>query len=208
MSKLKNILQFVLNNFGPIVVFYAANHFYGTLIAVSASLVWTVGEILLNRLRGKTASTFFKFSAAITILFGVLDLYLQRTVFFKYEASASNVLFGLYFGSTLLSKKPLLQEFAEAQGRIKDQINADGVYLFRFLTALWALYFFAKAGFYAWVASRYSLEEGLAIRGTIGSASLYGLLGISIFGAKKIKHLLGVAKLLPSTRGQISEPMK
>jgi intracellular septation protein A len=203
MEKVKSLAKFILGNFGPILVFYVSNHFFGLRVAVLASILWTVGEVCTYRLKGKSLSTFFKFSAGITILFGIIDIYLQRTVFFKYEASVTTFLVGCYFGSTLLSEKPLIQEFAEAQGRIKDKIDPDMVYLLRFLTIIWTSYLFIKAGFYAIIAGRYTLEEGLAIRGVIGNVSFYGLLFVTTVGANKIKSILAWAKLLPSVRNVI-----
>lgn len=200
MTRALSFLGFALSNFGPILVFYVANHFFGLKTAVASSIVWTLFEIASHRLRKKPLTTFFKFSAAITLVFGLIDLYLQRSLLFKYEAALSCAMVGAFFAGSLWSEKPIIRQFAEAQGRISSELNPDSEYLFKFLTVIWTIYQFSKAGFYAWIASRYSLEEGLAIRTTLGTASFYALLAISIFGAKQIKSALGRLRLLPSTR--------
>lgn len=200
MKTLYVFLQSIFSSFGPILVFYISNHFWGLQFAVITSIVWCIGEISYHKILKKPLSTFFKFSAVLTLTFGVIDIYLQQSIFFKYEAAMTNLLVGCYFASTLFSEKSIIREFAEAQGRIPKQISKDGEYYFRFLTLVWAAYSVIKALFYAWVASNYSLEEGLVVRGIIGNSTFYGLLFLSIFGSKPILYVLGRLRLLPSTR--------
>lgn len=200
MNKAVGLIRFAFSNFGPILVFYSANHFLGLKVAVLSSIIWTIGETAFHIARKKPISTFFKFSAGITIAFGLVDLYLQQSFLFKYEAALSNVMVGAFFASSLFGKKPIIREFAEAQGRISKDLTPDGEYYFKFLTVVWSIYSFAKAAFYVWVASNYSLEEGLATRATVGNLSFYALLFLSIFGAKQIKFALLKLKMLPSSR--------
>jgi intracellular septation protein len=200
MVKAKALTQFLFSNFGPILVFYFANHFWGLKIAVGSSIIWTAGELIYNKINKRKTTVFFLFAAAITVGFGLIDLYLQQTLFFKYEASLTSFVVGVYFATTLLGEKTLIQEFAQSQGRVGSEITLDQEYYFRFLTVTWALYQFAKAGAYFWLASRVSLEEGLVIRAILGNATFYLLLAASIFGAKTIKGVLGNLKMLPSTR--------
>jgi intracellular septation protein A len=206
MNKIIELLTFVFRNFGPLLIFYSTNHFFGLKTAVAASIVWTAGEIVFHRIKKKPITTFFKFSASITIVFGMVDIYLQQSLLFKYEAALSNVIVGIFFTSSLFGKKPIILEFAEAQGRISSELSQDGEYYFKFLTVVWSLYSFIKAGFYTWVASNYPLEEGLAIRGVVGNATFYGLMLISIFGSKQIKFALAKLKMLPSSRKQGRPP--
>lgn len=200
MTKLLELVRFAVANFGPILVFYISNHFFGLQIAVIASIIWIVGEIVFHIIKKIRLSPFFKFSAGITIVFGLIDLYLQRSLLFKYEASLSNAMVGVFFALSLLKEKPIIREFAEAQGRISSDLTPDSEYYFKFLTVVWTVFMFAKAAFYFWVAQKYSLEEGLAIRAGVGNISFYALLGISIFGSAQIKAMLAKAKMLPSSR--------
>lgn len=200
MSKAFGLLRFLSSNFGPILAFYIGNHFWGIRAGVVATVIWTVSEIGINLVNKKPTSTFFKFSAVIAIAFGLVDLYLQQTIFFKYEAALSNVMVGCFFAASLLGEKPVIQEFAEAQGRIEKKLSPDGEYYFKFLTVVWSLYSFLKAGFYAWVAANYNLEEGLAFRLIVGNVTFYALLLVSIFGSKQIRFLLGKLKMLPSSK--------
>ena len=157
-----------------------------------------MAEIAIYKVKKKPISIFFLYSAAITVLFGGIDLYLKESVLFKYEATISNILVGCFFASTLLGKKPIIQEFAEAQGRISKELSLDGQFYFKFITLIWSVYFWLKAAIYAWLASRVSIGEGFLIRTLIGSASFYALLAISIFGYKFFHRILKKLKLLPS----------
>jgi uncharacterized membrane protein len=198
MQRLKTLIKFVFSNFGPIGVFYVANHFWDLRVAVISTVLWSLGEIVTYKLLRKPLSAFFLFSAGVTVLFGLIDIYLKQSILFKYEGAMTNVLNALYFGATLFGKKTLIQEFAEIQGRLKKEITPDIAAYFRFLTAVWVFYFLVKAGVYAWIAANYSLEQALVIRGTIGNASLYGMLFLSIFCSKKIKEGLTKVGYLPS----------
>jgi intracellular septation protein A len=202
MSKLKGMLSYALANFGPLLVFYISNHFFGLRTAIISSVVWVLGEIVFQVLNKRPLSLFFKFSALITIVFGLIDLYLQKSFLFKYEASLTNVMVGVFFALSLINEKPIIREFAEAQGRISKNLTPDGEFYFKFLTVVWACYMFIKAGFYFWVAEKYNLEEGLAIRASLGNISFYALLGLSIFASNQIKFVLAKARMLPSSRAR------
>jgi intracellular septation protein A len=199
MKRTLETFFFLLRSFGPLIAFYGTNHFWGLKAAIAATVTWTIGEIVVLRMKKKPLSTFFKFTATITILFGAVDLYLQQSVLFKFEAAFSNFLVGCFFASTLFAEKAILLEFAEAQGFDKE-LTPDREYFFAFLTALWSVYFWAKAAVYAWLATRYSLEKALAIRLVAGNVSLYAMMAVSVFGAKPIMRALGKLRLLPSAR--------
>jgi len=79
MQKFAGLIKFAISNFGPIAVFYGANQVWGLRVAVAATVVWSIGEIALYKIFRRPISTFFLFSAGITILFGAIDIYLQQT---------------------------------------------------------------------------------------------------------------------------------
>jgi intracellular septation protein A len=140
-------------------------------MAVILSLSSVVVEIGLTWWRGEKLSTFFKFTALITVVFGSVDLYLQQSLLFKYEATLTTIMVGVFFGSTLFADKSLIQEFAEQQGRVKGPMSMDRVIYFRFLTIIWSLYFFIKAAIYFKIASNSTLEQGFVIRAVVGNIS-------------------------------------
>jgi intracellular septation protein A len=199
------MIMFAIPNFGPIAIFYGANHLWGLRVAIVTTVTWSVFEIIFYKLRKKPISMFFLFSSGITVTFGLMDIYLQQSLFFKYEAAMSSLLVGAYFASSLLGKKTLIQEFAEAQGRVQDELTPDREFYFRFLTSIWVGYFLLKAFLYAWIAAHYSLEYALVWRGVFGNASFYGMLFLSIGCSKFIKSILTNFKLFPSQHASDTE---
>lgn len=203
MKAVAGIILWILRDFGPLIVFYAANHFFGFVPAIILTMVWSVADVAIVKLKKQQVTAFLKFSIAVTMLFGIVDLYFKGPLFFRYEAAFSNVVTGVFFGLTLRGEKTIIQEFAErraiANGS-KVPITPDTVYYFRLCSMVWTTYFFLKAGIYAWLGHRYSLEEALAIRLVAGNVTFYSLLFLSIFMAKPIIQLLRRLGVAPSTR--------
>ncbi len=200
MSKKYRSLFAAFRNFGPLFIFYSANHFFEVKAAILVSVAWALAELAYHRAKKLPLSPFFKFLTAITVVFGMIDLYLQQSLFIHYEAALTNFIVGSVFLFSLFGNKPIIRDFAESSGRISKDLSPDNAYYFRFLTGLWSFYSFAKGIFYLWVGSHFTLEQGLAIRGIVGSATFYALLFLSLFGSKQIKFLLMKAKMLPSAR--------
>ncbi|MFH1263483.1 MAG: septation protein IspZ [Pseudomonadota bacterium] len=165
-------MTYAFANFGPLIVFYATNHFWGLKPAIAMAVIWTIGEIVYKRTRREKTTMFFKFSATIAIVFGLIDLTLKDSFLFKYEASMTNVIVGLFFGATIFGEKSIIQEFFERKKNLTEPMKPKQVLFFRWLTVLWVAYFIAKAAFYGWVSWKYSIERALVIRGIVGNTSL------------------------------------
>jgi len=209
MKALVGIVAWILRDFGPLLVFYVTNHFFGFVPAIIVAMAWSVADVTLIKLRKQEVSTFLEFSITVTLLFGVVDLYLQGPFLFRYEAVLSNVVTGVFFALTLRGKKSLIQEFAERRalaGGTAVPINPDTIYYFRLCTRVWVVYFFLKAAFYAWTAYRYDLEKALAIRLLVGNVTFYALLFVSIFLARPIILSLRRLGLTPSARPEPATP--
>jgi len=196
-QKLGALVRVLFENFGPILVFYGVNHFYGLKLAIIASTVYSLSEITLKHFRGTKLTPLFKFSAAITLIFGCVDLYAQQSFLFKYESVATNIMTGVFFAASLFGgKKTVIQEYYEAQGNSKP-MTRDRVAYFKYLTSAWVIYFVLKAAAYFWIASNFSIEQSMIVRTILGSGTLYLMLFISIVGSKKIFPLLKQYRLLP-----------
>lgn len=202
MEKFKTFAKFAFENFGPVLIFYAVNHFYGLKPAIIASTFYTIAEIISKVRKKEKLTSLFKFSAIMTLLFGAVDLYSQQSFMFKYEACVSNIFTGLFFGASLFSEKTVIQEFREKRGDQRP-VTRDRVAYFKILTIVWVIYFFAKAGAYFWMASQMSLEQGLVLRTILGSTSFYAMLFISIVGSKKIFPLMKKWNLLPKSETKV-----
>ena len=189
MKFLPGLIRFLIRDFGPLFVFYGVNHYFGLRIAVISTVFYSVAQIALLLIRRETITAFLKYSIAATLIFGALDLSLQTPVFFKYEASITNVITGIFFAMTLLGEKTFIQEFAEQ--RLKQQgktspIRPEFILFYRYSTAVWTVYFFIKAGYFAYVSSNHSIDEALVIRTAVGNVSFYGMLFTNIVLGKRI----------------------
>ena len=197
MEPLIRIAKFAFNNFGPLIVFYLVNHFYGLRIAVVAGVISGFLEVGYQLIRRKKITNLFKFTLLVTIVFGVLDLTMNSPVFFKYESVITNIITGVFFSLTIWAPKSVIQEFMEKRRGI-EITDPNAVLRCRIITVIWALYFFIKAGFYVYVSSRYSIERAMIIRSTLGTGSFYALLGLSLVFGKKVISYFQKIGMLPS----------
>jgi len=203
MKMIAGLVVWILRDFGPLLAFYGTNHFFGFVPAIVVSMAWSVVDVAIVKLKKQKVTAFLKFSIAVSLLFGTVDLYFHGPFLFRYEPVLSNIVTGIFFGLTLRGEKSIIQEFAERRAEANGTvvpIKPDTVFYFRVCSVVWTAYFFLKAGFYTWVASRYELERAMEIRVVVGNATFYPLLFVSIFLARPIIGLLRRLKLAPSTR--------
>src|SRR5262249_24748539 len=113
LQKIRALITFALVNFGPLVIFYGTNHFVGLKVAIAVSTAYSVAEITFRLYRKEKITTLFKFSAAMTFIFGIVDHSAQQSFLFKYESSVSNLITGIFFGLTLFSERTIMQEYYE-----------------------------------------------------------------------------------------------
>jgi hypothetical protein len=68
MGQIRAGLRFVFNSFGPFVVFYTANHFWGLKQAILLSTLFAIAEIVYKVKKKQPLTSLFKFSAALTLI--------------------------------------------------------------------------------------------------------------------------------------------
>jgi uncharacterized membrane protein len=178
VKRVLSLLRFVFESFGPLVVFYATLHFFGLMTAIAVTVVTTFAEVVYRLAKREKVTRLFKMSAALTLAFGAVDLLMQRSVLFRFEAVITNCLVGAYFGSSLFGPKSMIEELYEKSRSPGDEPPPPEAASYqRGLTRVWTGYFFAKAAFYLWVTLHYTLEQAVVIRSAVGTASLVALLG-------------------------------
>ncbi len=187
-EKILQLVRFIYNNFTPLVIFYGVNHYFGLKPAILSSVLFTIVEIAQKHFSKKPVTGLFKYTAAMTLVFGLVDLYSKQSFLFKYEAGITNILTGLFFGYSLFAEKTIIQEFYEQRPDAKP-IREEMKKFFRFITLIWVTYFFLKAILYFWMASHYSIEQGLILRTLVGSGSMYALIFITSVGGRKLFFL-------------------
>lgn len=192
------LLQYILKNFGPLVVFYVANYFCGlkpAIAIVAAGTLLMVGFYIFKR---QKMTSFLKFSIAMTLVFSLVDLLLENPIFFKYEAALTNFVTAGFFAASLWTDKTFIQEFVEKRANGME-MTKERIQRCRWLTMIWVIYFVAKAAAYFGVARTYSINDALIIRTIYGTLSFYILLGWSIFLSRPTFEL--IQKRLQKLRG-------
>ena len=190
----------IFQNFGAILVFQVVYRWVGFREALMAGIGFAICEIFYLKIRKKKISGFLIFSSVLVVLFGMMDLYLNSQTFIKYEAILFSIAFGLYFAGSLFGKKSLVESLAEQQGRVDQSTSPDKTFFFRFITVIWAFYFFAKAFVCYLISQDANFADASLLRILIGTTSFYVLLAISVGLGPQIWRLLSFLKVLPSAR--------
>jgi intracellular septation protein A len=176
-SHVGRVARFILETFGPLIVFYAFEHLAGLVPAILATTVVALALVILQAVRDKKVSPFTAFIAASVIGFGILDLRYQTGFFIKIEPALGNAATGLFFLGSVLIGRPLLIELAERS--IGKNVDKARGYL-TLWTVLWSVFFFVRAAVYVWMAYEMSIDGALLVRGIVGPASFLGMFGIEM----------------------------
>lgn len=188
MSKKQNLIL-ILQSFLPLIAFYACEELFGLKVAIGATVIVTIAEIIYRKgIKKEDLGGLFYFIAGTTIVFGLIDLYSTGTSFFKYEPALTNFVTGIYFAWGTAKAKPLMIEFAEKMGKLPDPLPHGFVEYIRAMSWIWVTYFIVKAFAYLWIAR----EEGtdtmrmMVVRTIAGNVSMFVLLGVCWLIAKPL----------------------
>jgi len=164
--------QFVILEFGPLLVFWTLTLTVGVKAAILGSLIVIVVDAAWRRWRGAAFTRLYVLISALTLVFGAIDLLATQPFMLVYEAPITNVVTGLAFVVGAFGAKPMIQEVAEQQQSAAFPDTAEVRAFFRLFTLAWAAYFFLKAAFYLWVAAALPMTEAMALRSIVGGVSL------------------------------------
>jgi uncharacterized membrane protein len=173
--------RFALDTLGPLLTFWVAQYFGGTLVGIAAAVIWSAGNVVHRVSRGKPTSRLFWMTTVLTLAFGSLDLALGKSIFFRFEAVLTNLLTSLYFALSIAAGQSVLEELYEkSQGSTKPQTVELKAYL-RIFTGVWAAYFLIKGAVYYWLALALPLSRLMIVRSIAGNLSL-----LALFGAERL----------------------
>src|SRR4051812_1746654 len=110
-QKMKTFFGFAVENFGPLILFACVNHFWGLKPAIGVAILSSFVEIVRKFYRKKPISVLFKFTSAMTVIFGAINLYAQHSFLFQYEATVTNLLTAAFFAASTFGEKAVLEEF-------------------------------------------------------------------------------------------------
>ncbi len=185
-SKLRKLAFFVYDNFAPLIIFLIAEHLVDLKTAIAATVAISLLDLIFRSVKKVKITRLYLFSLVVTVAFGAIDIYSSSPFLFKYESSITNILTAGFFGITLWRGKPLIQEIAEGTMDPDKAKRPDVQQYLKILTFAWTLYFLVKASVYGYVSNRYSIDEAIAFRATVGTTSLL----VMIFGEQLIRRPL------------------
>ncbi len=188
-SRTKAMLGTLLESAGPLLVFYGVDYVWGLFPAIAASTVWSVGDLIRHVVMKKPVTAIFKLTAAMTLVFGSVDLLAQQSLLFKYEATVTNIGMAVFFAATLRGGASVIEETWVANpdnaGRAMPKWLKG---MFRSLTLFWSAYFLVKAVAYFFLAGAFSIEKAMAIRAVVGNVSMFAMAGLTLVFARVYKR--------------------
>jgi intracellular septation protein A len=196
MSRLGAVLRFAIAEFGPLIVFWGLALTLGTKAAILGSILFILVDAGWRWRKGLAFTRLYLLVSALTLTFGLIDLWATSPFMLKYEAVVTNVATGLAFVGGALGEKPILQEVAESRGE-SFPVTAEVVGFFRLFTFVWAAYFFLKATLFLWMAMTMPMLEAMALRSLVGSVSLGVMIALSVTQGRRLFFLCRRLGLLP-----------
>jgi len=174
---------------------------FGLKAAIVVSLLWIFIELLVRLWTHSKPTAIFWVSAGVTAVFGGLELYLDNSFFIKIETGATNLIFAMLFGQSLLRERSLVQELAERrEPSLSEADPRDRKFFFKLLTSIWTLYYLIRAGVFTWLNFHQTFTSAIYLRLALGATSFWILLLASIFLSPFLWRLMRKAGWMPSQR--------
>ena len=108
---------------------------------------------------------------------------------------------GVAFAIGAFGTKPLIQEVAEQRAGTPFPDAPDVRRFFQIFTLFWAVYFFAKALLYCWLAWTLPIMQAMALRSILGGVSLGVMIALSMTQGRRMFFLCRWLGLLPAPAG-------
>lgn len=159
-------------------MFYAVDAWAGLKPAIAASAAFSIAEVAFRLWRREPVTLLFKVTAGTTVGFGLLDLAFANPRFFSYEASVSNLAFGLWMAWLMVKGPgPILDEMIKQNADLAaEAARAGGLrrldHHLRAALAILVAWHALTAVAYLWIAARYTVEQAVGIRAIFGNVSL------------------------------------
>jgi intracellular septation protein A len=201
MARLIAVARFVALEFGPLAAFWILSLTLGVKAAIVGSIAVIVVDAVWRRLRRVAFTRLYLLTSGLTLAFGAVDLMSAQPFMLKYEAAITNVATGVAFAIGAFGTKPLIQEVAEQRQGTPFAEAPDVRRFFQIFTLFWAVYFFAKALLYCWLAWTLPMMQAMALRSILGGVSLGVMIALSVTQGRRLFSLCRWLGLLPAPAG-------
>ena len=196
MQRFRAVARFVFWEFGPLIALMVLSWAFGLKVGIAGTVAFIVIDGARRWWLHLPVTRIYLLSSGLALVFGGIDLYAQTPFMLKYEAPITNVVTGIAFVFGARGAKPMLQEIAEQRSEVFPE-RPDIRHFFRLFTLLWAVYFFAKAGVYLWVAAVMPMQQAMLVRSLGGGVSLGVMVAISSTQGRRLFRLCRWLGLLP-----------
>jgi intracellular septation protein len=138
-QKLSPALKLAID-FGPLLVFFAANKFGGVFTATAAFMAATLLSMAVSWWKTRHIPAMLIFTGVIVLVFGGLTLWLQDDTFIKLKPT---LIYGMFAAILLFGLKTRRPYLKVVLGQALPTLTDEG---WRKLTRNWALFFIALMG--------------------------------------------------------------
>lgn len=157
----------LLYDFFPIVLFFLSFKLYGMYTATVVAIVASFAQVIFYRIRHQSFDKMQLISLALMTVLGGATLIFQNPLFFKWKPTAIYWVSALIFvGSTLMSKKPIIQRMLEANIQLPEKIWSR-------LNHAWGVFFTLLGGFNLFVAYHFDTNTWVNFK-------LFGATGLTL----------------------------
>lgn len=141
-----------LFDFFPIIIFFISYKLFGIYTATAVAIVASLFQVIFHRIKNQRYEKMHLISFGLLFILGGATLFFHNPWFIKWKPTGIYWLTSLVFlGSTLFTKKPLIQKMMEGNINLPIQI------WYR-LNFAWALFFILMGTVNLYVAYYYSTD--------------------------------------------------
>ncbi|MGH6878533.1 MAG: septation protein IspZ [Rhizomicrobium sp.] len=178
-------LSRLLHTFGGVILFQVIFWRLGLKAAIAATLVFLLADGAWRLAQRERLPMIWLLANGLTLVFGVIDLWAKTPFMIRFEAPITNSIAGLAFLLGARGDRPIILEFAEQWQGAGNRIPLEKpgmIAFFRAFTLAWAIFFFARAAVFLWLAFSVSLDRAIVLRSMIDPVSFIAMMAISICG--------------------------
>lgn len=158
----------LLFDFLPIFIFFIVYKFFGIYAATAVAIGASAGQVIVYRIKNKCYESMHVITFFSILFLGGATLFLHNDIFIKWKPTILYWILGILFiGSSLFSKKPLIQRLMEKSMQMP-------IAIWQRLNIGWSIFFLLLGAVNLFVVYHYSTNTWVNFK-------LFGTLGLTVF---------------------------